>query len=179
VSDCQTKRPIAAVITDGNVGSANAAGEFVLTAPDEDTSYTVRASARVISTRRSPSSRAKQAQLRASAFTRSLPLLLVLLHQQSPPTTSRLATQCRFQCTQRYPCLQHQPCSLDGPFPGAPSGQQREISGDDRNCIWEQVVGGHNYRFSIERCTRWITAVYWSEWVSVDFNVSLDTEWPG
>ena len=68
--------------------------------------------------------------------------------------------------------------ALDGPFPGQPNGNSREINGDDRRCIWEQVPGGHRYRFSIERCLKWgIENSRCSEIVSVDFDVSLDTGW--
>lgn len=69
--------------------------------------------------------------------------------------------------------------TLDPPFPGQPNGVQLELAGDATSCTYQHLVGGHNYRFSVQSCAKYDStgSSVCSDGVSMDFAVSVANGW--
>jgi hypothetical protein len=70
--------------------------------------------------------------------------------------------------------------SLDAPLPGPPDGQQYEVDGGTLEWTAAQLPGGHDYRFSVQRCCKGVLDMVsnCSAWVHQDFFVTTDEGWP-
>jgi hypothetical protein len=180
VSDCKTKQPLAAVVSDNIKAVASAPGQYELTTDADAYNVLVQAAGDGYVSKTVtfyPSQAGTVQNICLDEVPPAPPPAPV-----DPPSITSYYVKGGVLTVDFSSADAHSfninLVALDGPFPGQPNGKSREIDGGDRRCIWEQVPGGHRYRFSIERCLKWgIENSRCSAIVSVDFDVSLDTGW--
>jgi hypothetical protein len=180
VTDCQTQKAISAVASDDEKAVIkNGPDKFTLTADGGDSAYTVLIQAGGYLSKQVTFQSSQAGTLQTVCLEKAPPPPPPVPF--GPPAITSYYVQAgvltvEFSPPQDISDFNMRLEALDGPFPLQPSGT-RTFDGTDTKCIWENVLGGHRYRFSIQSVDKGFLKTNYSDWVAVEFDVSVDTGW--